>query len=131
MLKAAIGSYTPKIAKPRKAKKPRYQRKKSTIKRSTKVAWMPRDEWEKQTAKFYSSQRWRELRYEALRNTGGCCCCCGGRASDGIRLHVDHIKPRSKYPELQYDLDNLQILCEDCNMGKSNYYDDNWKVKMQ
>ena len=105
---------------PCRKKKSRAKRKPS-VKRTTKsnVAWLPRDEWEKQTARFYSGRQWKELRYDALRNTGGCCCCCGARASDGAQLHVDHIKPRSKYPELQYDLDNLQILCRDCNMGKS------------
>jgi hypothetical protein len=37
-------------------------------------------------------------------------------------LHVDHIKPVSKYPELKLEFDNLQILCENCNLGKSNIY---------
>jgi 5-methylcytosine-specific restriction endonuclease McrA len=36
------------------------------------------------------------------------------------RIVVDHIKPRRKFPELELDLDNLQVLCNDCNMGKSN-----------
>ncbi len=36
----------------------------------------------------------------------------------GIPLHVDHIKPRSKYPDLALDINNLQILCESCNLGK-------------
>lgn len=70
---------------------------------------------------FYKSKKWRELRFVALRMTEGTCELCGARASDGVSLHVDHIKPRSKYPALQYDLDNLQVLCDDCNFGKSNY----------
>ena len=41
---------------------------------------------------------------------------------DGAKMHVDHIKPRSKYPRLELDFDNLQVLCEDCNLGKSNRY---------
>jgi hypothetical protein len=35
-------------------------------------------------------------------------------------LHVDHVKPRSKYPELALDLDNLQILCAACNTRKGD-----------
>lgn len=70
---------------------------------------------------FYKSQTWRELRFAALRLSDGRCLLCGARASDGVRLQVDHIKPRSKYPEYERDLDNLQVLCEDCNYGKSNY----------
>ena len=34
--------------------------------------------------------------------------------------HIDHIFPRSIFPHLEYDIHNLQILCKDCNMEKSN-----------
>jgi len=77
---------------------------------------------------FYISREWRSLRYEALRNSDGCCQCCGVKAGKGIVLHVDHIKPRSKYPDLELSLDNLQVLCEDCNLGKSNKWDDDWRT---
>lgn len=71
--------------------------------------------------------RWRELRYKALKIGNGSCCLCGATAKDGIKLHVDHIKPKSLYPELEYDLSNLQVLCEDCNIGKSNKDDTDWR----
>ncbi len=80
---------------------------------------------------FYQSSEWRQLRYLALRNSEGCCCCCGARASDGIVLHVDHIKPRSRYPELELSLDNLQILCEDCNKGKVDMDNYDWRDHWQ
>ena len=35
-------------------------------------------------------------------------------------MHVDHVKPRSKFPELALDLSNLQVLCNLCNVAKSN-----------
>jgi 5-methylcytosine-specific restriction endonuclease McrA len=70
---------------------------------------------------FYSSRDWRKLRYEVLRKNRKC-----GLCGDDRRLHVDHIKPISKYPSLALNLSNLQILCEDCNLGKSNIYEDNW-----
>jgi len=69
---------------------------------------------------FYSSTSWRELRYIALKNSNGTCTLCGARASDGVSLHVDHIVPRSIDARKELDLDNLQILCDDCNIGKSN-----------
>lgn len=78
--------------------------------------------------KFYASTAWRELRFIALRQSGGCCTLCGARASDGVQLHVDHIIPRSKAPHLELDLDNLQILCEDCNIGKSNRDDTDFRT---
>jgi len=70
---------------------------------------------------FYDGQKWKELRYEALKKYGRKCACCGAEAKDGAKLHVDHIKPRSRYRHLQYDINNLQILCSDCNLGKMNH----------
>lgn len=67
---------------------------------------------------FYLSKEWRELRYKALRNSNGRCACCGAGRREGTILHVDHIKPRYKHPELALVLSNLQVLCEDCNKGK-------------
>jgi len=68
---------------------------------------------------FYRSREWRELRLSVLA-TSRCCKLCGASPLNGVRLHVDHIKPRSLYPELSLDPSNLQILCADCNMAKSN-----------
>ena len=73
---------------------------------------------------FYHSQAWRELRYRVLNKYGNRCQKCGATKADGAVIQVDHIKPRSKYPELELDFDNLQVLCQDCNMGKSNKYED-------
>lgn len=67
---------------------------------------------------FYRSRSWQNLRYEAFKRYGKRCALCGRSPADGVILHVDHIKPRSKHPELALDINNLQILCEDCNMGK-------------
>lgn len=77
---------------------------------------------------FYKSNKWREVRYIALQQSGGTCSLCGARASDGIQLHVDHIVPRSRDRRKQFDLDNLQVICSDCNLGKSNYDDTDWRT---
>lgn len=69
---------------------------------------------------FLASWEWSALRYQALLRLGRKCQCCGATPATGAVLHVDHIKPRSKYPELALSLDNLQILCRTCNRGKSN-----------
>ena len=68
---------------------------------------------------FLNSWEWTRLRYEALALHGRRCMCCGASPDDGKTiLHVDHIKPRSKYPGLSLVLDNLQVLCSFCNKGK-------------
>jgi 5-methylcytosine-specific restriction endonuclease McrA len=76
---------------------------------------------------FFQSDEWRRVRYEALKNTMGCCQCCGARGQKGKPLHVDHIKPRSKFPALALVLDNLQVLCEDCNVGKGAWDQTDWR----
>lgn len=74
---------------------------------------------------FYRSREWRSLRYQAIRRDGGACGACG---SKGV-LHVDHIKPRSKYPSLALVLENLQVLCADCNIGKGNKDSIDWRAR--
>jgi len=76
---------------------------------------------------FYSSSKWKEVRYIALQQSEGKCNLCGAMAKDGVSLHVDHIKPRSLYPDLELQLSNLQVMCQDCNQGKSNIDDTNWR----
>jgi 5-methylcytosine-specific restriction endonuclease McrA len=46
------------------------------------------------------------------------CRLCGAAPSDGAKLQVDHIVPWSKGGATV--LTNLQILCEQCNIGKSD-----------
>lgn len=76
---------------------------------------------------FYFSPEWRRVRYEALKRSRGVCELCGAAPSLGKPLHVDHIKPRSKYPDLEFDITNLQILCDDCNLGKGNTDEIDWR----
>lgn len=76
---------------------------------------------------FYTSDAWRRVRYRALKKHGNACQCCGTPASRKKPLHVDHIKPRSKHPELELDINNLQILCEDCNLGKGSWDETDWR----
>ena len=54
--------------------------------------------------------------------------CCGRSPKEhGIVIHVDHIKPRSKYPKLELAFDNMQLLCAACNYGKSNIDNTDWR----
>jgi len=73
---------------------------------------------------FYNSRAWQELRYDAIKKYGRQCSVCNATK---VELHVDHIKPRSKFPELELEIDNLQILCRDCNLGKGNSDEIQWR----
>lgn len=75
---------------------------------------------------FLFSPEWRRLRYLALRTYGPRCQLCG-RDRSTVVIHVDHIKPRYHFPELALEISNLQILCEDCNLGKGSRFADDWR----
>jgi len=76
---------------------------------------------------FYDSPEWLAARYEVLKASRGRCSCCGEGPTQENPLHVDHIKPRSKFPELALAIANLQVLCKRCNLGKSNVDDTDWR----
>lgn len=78
---------------------------------------------------FYERDEWRRLRYQVLRKCGFKCLSCGRSRTGGAELHVDHIKPISIYPELALLEANLQVLCKECNLGKSNLYLDDLRPK--
>lgn len=75
---------------------------------------------------FYSSPAWLRVRYQALHRYGRRCLACGVEGPNA-KIHVDHIKPRSRYPELSLDINNLQILCEACNLGKGAEDETDWR----
>lgn len=77
---------------------------------------------------FYESREWLRLRYDALRKSDGSCVVCGRSKFDGAVLHVDHIKPRSLFPELELEPSNLQVLCAQCNLGKGNRDGTDWAL---
>ena len=80
---------------------------------------------------FLQSYEWRKLRMEALKLHGACCQCCGASKADGAKIHVDHIKPRKYFPELALEIDNLQVLCHECNHGKGNWDMTSWKDRQR
>ena len=66
-------------------------------------------------------------RYRLLKEAGGKCVLCGATAKEGVQLVIDHIKPFSLHPELDFDTNNKQVLCNICNIGKNNKCDTDWR----
>jgi hypothetical protein len=62
------------------------------------------------------------LRWKVLLRDRFTCCACGASPAltSGVELHVDHIVPWSKGGETT--LQNLQTLCSECNLGKSDVH---------
>lgn len=76
---------------------------------------------------FYASWEWRKLRMLTLKKYGHRCQSCGATTKDigmhghPVRLVVDHIKPLGRHWDLRLHPDNLQVLCDECNMGKGDW----------
>lgn len=68
--------------------------------------------------RFYTSWEWRNLRLAVLSEEPPVCNACGVGIADPRDLIVDHVQPRSRFPELALDRANLQILCRSCNSAK-------------
>jgi 5-methylcytosine-specific restriction endonuclease McrA len=100
-------------------KKPRF--KKKNLKKYIKLAPKYVKGME---SEFYKTNEWKELRKRVFRKYGHRCMCCGDKSKT---MHIDHIKPRSKYPHLELVFDNLQVLCKDCNMAKSNINENDYR----
>ena len=72
----------------------------------------------KSTSKRRRTNIPRGMRHEVFKRDNYTCVECGARKDDGATLHVDHIVPVSKGGS--DELDNLQTLCSDCNLNKSD-----------
>jgi 5-methylcytosine-specific restriction endonuclease McrA len=77
-----------------------------------------------ETNTFYASSEWRLVREQVIQEQGRVCQECRSRITDDYDLTVDHIKPRSKFPELALDKSNLQVLCRRCNSSKGATYNE-------
>ena len=67
----------------------------------------------------------REVRAAVWLRDGGRCVRCGVTDADatartGVHLHYDHIVPFSRNGA--DTVNNIQLLCEDCNLAKGNRY---------
>lgn len=93
-----------------------------------KEKFIPRnaESWSGQElAEKYSKYIWKKkkssisksLRIDVLARDKYTCQTCGAKAPD-VKLHIDHKFPKSKGGS--DDISNLWVLCEACNIGKSD-----------
>jgi len=59
-------------------------------------------------------KRWR---LAVFKRDGNKCVECGSSHD----LEADHIKPKSKFPELVFDVDNGRTLCYECHKKTRTY----------
>ena len=61
--------------------------------------------------------RWGYFRKQVLLRDNYTCAICSFREVD--IMEVDHILPKRYYPELRFDMNNLQVLCPICHKRKT------------
>jgi uncharacterized protein (TIGR02646 family) len=62
----------------------------------------------------------------ALReSTSGKCMYCESKVEHISYAHIEHIKPKKKFPKLEFDWNNLGFSCQVCNTNKGIQYDEN------
>jgi 5-methylcytosine-specific restriction endonuclease McrA len=69
---------------------------------------------------LFADPVYKVVRAAVLRRAPWCKLC--GRRPPEVALHVDHIIPLTVDWSRRMDPNNLQVLCADCNIGKSNYW---------
>jgi len=66
-----------------------------------------------------------KINKEALRkSTSGKCMYCESKIEHNSFAHVEHIKPKSKFPELEFVWENHGYCCQSCNTNKWQKYDE-------
>jgi 5-methylcytosine-specific restriction endonuclease McrA len=63
---------------------------------------------------YYTKEEWAATRTKVFDRDGHICYVCNGPGHQ-----VDHLLPKSKYPELALTLDNLKPICWPCNRAKN------------
>jgi hypothetical protein len=84
---------------------------------------------EGQIKKFYMSWEWKRLSYDIKLQRGRKCECCGAQAPQ-VKIITDHIKPLRHHWHLRLKPENLQVLCDDCNMGKGSRDESDFRAEM-
>ena len=99
-----------------KYSKSRHDNRSRSSYKSTNRYGLTKDDMQNERSKLKSG-----MRYDVLKQDNFACTICGRTAKkDGVKLHVDHIKPVSKGGKSVRS--NLRTLCQDCNLGKSDKY---------
>ncbi|WDE05431.1 HNH endonuclease [Thalassomonas viridans] len=65
---------------------------------------------------------YREYRPDLRKDFNGACGYCddNDEFQDKSTFHIDHFAPKSKFPELELEYENLVYSCRFCNVAKSN-----------
>lgn len=64
-----------------------------------------------------------DVRTALIRDTHGKCMYCEGKMRDVSFPHVEHYRPKSRFPNLAFSWSNLGLSCQVCNTNKGDSFD--------
>ena len=65
----------------------------------------------------------KQIVYNLKEMYGGKCAYCESNIGDNSYAHIDHFKPKSKFPLLIFEYNNMNYCCQICNTNKLEKYD--------
>jgi uncharacterized protein (TIGR02646 family) len=65
-----------------------------------------------------------ETKRALKQETNSKCMYCESKVSHVAHEHIEHIKPKSTYPQFTFDWNNLGLACPICNMNKGDDYNE-------
>ncbi len=84
----------------------------------TKVQKKQVEQWKEKHKENGGSSTYYKLRFEIFKRDGFTCQYCGRTPEDGIKLQIDHVRPKKHGGK--YIPENLITSCLECNCGKSD-----------
>ena len=79
-------------------------------------------------ASYYAKYRTLDVKQALERIYDGLCCYCESPVGTVDYPHIEHRKPKNKFPEGTYDWNNLHIACQKCNVAKGEKFDNNYPI---
>jgi uncharacterized protein (TIGR02646 family) len=67
-------------------------------------------------------KNYKDIKNQLMDKFHGHCAYCGKKLHSNIDANIEHFKPKSIYPELEFEWSNLLLSCRECNVIKSNKF---------
>lgn len=77
----------------------------------------------KPPASIQGKYRHPDIKSAVIQDSHGKCIYCESEITSISYGDIEHLKPKSVYPELTFEWDNLGLACTKCNVKKNNNFD--------
>lgn len=67
-------------------------------------------------------KNYKDIKNQLMDKFHGNCAYCGKKLHSNIDANIEHFRPKSIYPELEFEPSNLLLSCRECNAIKSNKF---------